>query len=152
MILSKCKQAFHVDGSLRDIVIQGKTTLSNWEKLICFAGNFETAVLIDSERADRDLNAVKLFEEARHSAVTLSIYLDGLLLNCIMGSVDWMELDLDPREVASEQDFQNIMRFITELGTRLRKDITVTEEMSPNEVWFRYEASKDSLRYFDILA
>lgn len=47
-----------------------------------------------------------------------------------------IELDLDPRQITESADADRVFEFITALGKRLRKEVHLTEENSPELVLY----------------
>ena len=60
---------------------------------------------------------------------------------------DEIELDIDPREVTSPTAVDRVLEFMERLGAHLARDVILTEENSPEHVWFRYSSGDGVVRY-----
>ena len=58
-----------------------------------------------------------------------------------------IELDVDPREVTTQQHMDSVLKFMAELGSILKHDVILTEENGPEHIWFEYEFDIDRIRY-----
>lgn len=139
---SNCGHAFHSDGSLRDIYVQN-VTVKEWEAFLNFlgTGNYRLQYFRDGDSAQLPANAAKVLSD-RSCSHNLVIDITEVKICCHFFMEDEIELDVDPREINSEASESNVLDFMVELGAYLNRDVILTEENSPSQVWFRY-SSKD---------
>jgi hypothetical protein len=80
--------------------------VSRQSEFLNFAtGSFRTEFLIDLEPCDKPEDPAMIFEQGEHRPVLLRIFLDGIQINCHFSSPGEIELDLDPEEVGTQEDF-----------------------------------------------
>jgi hypothetical protein len=60
-----------------------------------------------------------------------------MIINCHFFTEQEIELDLDPREVNSEERLNSLFRFMKVLGKHLGKEVILTLENSPHLVLLR---------------
>ena len=144
---TECSDAFHRDGSLRDIYVHG-TTVQTWERFLSFLASspYELEYQSDGESKAIPLNAATVFADGEHSH-NLIIRLGQLDVCCHFFIPDEIELDIDPREVGSQQDLDAIMRLMSDIGSLLRLDVILTEENGPDYVWFKYSHAEGKMHY-----
>jgi hypothetical protein len=143
MSYQDCQNAFHTDGSLRDIYVQD-VTIEDWEKFLTFVrnGGFSLRYFRDQELGLIPRSAAHILKD-RSCAHNLVIDLGGVEVCCHFFIEDEIELDIDPREVASSDTKDRVLDFMRQLGANLDRDVILTEENSPEHVWFRYSSKSD---------
>ncbi len=141
-----CQNAFHNDGSLRDIYIHDVTT-EHWEKFLNFvrSSGFGLCYFRNGEKAQLRSTAAQLLGD-RSCSHNMAIDLGGVEACCHFFAQDEIELDIDPREVNSATTEKRVLDFMERLGANLDRDVILTEENSPNEVWFRYSSREGVVR------
>ena len=134
-----CQQAFHPDGSLRDLLVPG-TTLKDWDRLLAFARQAGGRFSRDGVEAPLPGRAadVPLDRSATH---LLELTAGRAALHCHFFAEEEIEFDLDPRDIATEADFDALTAFMTDLGRILAKTIRLTEESHPDLLWFAFDPS-----------
>ena len=100
----------------------------------------------DGESAQIPSNAADALAD-RSCAHNLIIDVGGVGVCCHFFIEDEIELDIDPREVTSQAALDNVMNFMGSLGAYLARDVILTEENSPEYVWFRYSSGDGVVRY-----
>lgn len=147
LTLANCKEAFEFDGSLLDIYIHD-TTLNDWQsfaKFIRFGKyNFSFATGDNSLSLPEDVQDVFNGEEAS----LLSISINGMQANCHFFGIEEIELDIDPREIESEEKFRDLMDFISSLGQALAKQVRITPENLPSRPLFLFMPESNEVKYF----
>ena len=141
-----CQNAFHTDGSLRDIYVQN-VTIEDWEKFLTFIqnGSFSLRYFRDQGSALIPSSAAQILKD-RSCAHNLVIDLGGVEICCHFFIEDEIELDIDPREVASANTKDRVLDFMAQLGASLDRDVILTEENSPEHVWFRYSSKSGVIK------
>ncbi len=144
---NECADAFHQDGSLRDIYVLG-TTEQDWDKFLSFLATspYKTEYTCDGESAVLLDRAAVVFSDREH-VHSLSIQVDGVSILCHFFVPEEIEFDVDPREVTSQQHLDAILKFISNVGGVLQRDVILTEENGPEHVWFRYSSHNGEMQY-----
>lgn len=140
---------FENDGSLRDIYILS-TKLEDWQSFLDFIkeGNWKVEFYKDSERTNYiNFNASELFAKKNNYATTMTVMLEGLLVNCHFFSEDEIELDIDPVEVNNISRAESIFYFMVDIANRLNRDVSLTPENSPNHSLVRCRPQTSTIEY-----
>ena len=142
-----CREAFHWDGSLRDIYILG-TVEGDWESFLSFVKSRGFALRYERDGKHWELpNRAAAALADRSCAHNLIVTVASVTFHCHFFTPDEIELDLDPREVTSQGSLETVLSFMSDFGSHLSKDVILTEESSPEHIWFRYSSSDGRLRY-----
>ena len=143
----ECSEAFKVDGSLRDLYIFD-TTLNEWDEFLQFLkfSQYSVEYSIDDVTAEIPISAHRGLNDRKHSH-KLVIRFDTIRLNCFFFMENEIELDIDPKEINKQEDLDALLEFISMLGNTLSKEVFITEENSPEEVWIHYSPKQDRV-YF----
>ncbi len=141
-----CQDAFHKDGSLRDIYVQS-VTIEDWERFLNFvrSGGFSLRYFRDQGVAPLPSSAAQILRD-RSCTHNLVINLGKVEICCHFFAEDEIELDIDPREVTSDISKDRVLDFMARLGANLGRDVILTEENSPESVWFRYSSENGVVR------
>jgi len=124
---------FKPDGSLRDIYIQ-ETSLSDWDKVIDILNSEYDLNYFSENKIDKKEVFEYLQDETGEiECKTVSINIKNVKINCHFFLIEQIEFDIEPSEVKSKLEFDNILSFMTTLSSKLKKQITLTGE---NEVNF----------------
>jgi len=139
--------AFHQDGSLRDIYVQD-AGIDAWEKFLAFVRSrtFGLSYTRDGDPSHLPSTATQALADISH-AHPLAIDLGGVALHCHFFTADEIELDVHPREVTSRSAVVKVLKFMEDLGKFLDQDVILTEENTPDHVWFRYSAREGGVRF-----
>lgn len=137
MTLAEHREAFEVDGSLRDLYVL-HTTIADWQMLLDHlkAAPYRISYTLDGNVAELPAQVGDIFAARHLSAPLLSILLEGMQLNCHFFTAEQIEFDLDPRQVTTEARYEALLRFIVDLGHVLGRRLILTEENAPEAVWF----------------
>ena len=147
---NECSDAFHKDGSLRDIYVHG-TTFHDWESFLSFlaSSSYQIEYVRDGEPEAIPTDAATVFADGEHTD-NLTIRVTGLSILCHFFTPEEIELDLDPREVTSQEHLDALLRFMSDVGAVLRHDVILTEENGPEAVRFRYSVEEEEVKYIGI--
>jgi hypothetical protein len=147
LTLADCKEAFEWDGSLRDIYIHD-TTLNDWQIFIDLIrhGRYNFSFVTGDNSSSLPDNVQGVFNQQETSLLSISI--NGMMANCHFFGIEEIELDIDPREVVSEENFRDLMDFISSLGQALAKQVRITTENLPNRPLFLFEPENNEVKYF----
>ena len=124
-----CKAAFYVDGSLRDIYVHN-TTAADWGKFLKYTSTLKTSYFRNGEPDQLPVQASKIFQEIQNSSLLLVVKLGNVNLNCHFFTEDDIELDIDPKEVTSQREFDAVVGVIVGIGKSLDMDVVLTDENS----------------------
>jgi hypothetical protein len=144
---SECSEAFRPDEGLRDLYVHG-TSLREWQRFLSFLASsaYQLKYTRDGEPEVIPRHAADVFAD-REPAHHLSIQLGAVTVCCYFFTPEEIELDIDPREVRSQQELDIVMSFMSALGATLLHDVILTEENAPDYVWFRYSHSDGKMHY-----
>lgn len=123
------RRAFEFDGSLRDIVI-ADADLTLWQQAVDHVRGLGRAGPIQDDEGRTPLpHAVEeIFRLAAQGDARLSVDLGGIRINCFFFTDDEIEFDLDPREVASEQDAKRVLGFMRGLAEATSRQVDLRDE------------------------
>src|SRR5262245_63015363 len=141
-------EAFAYDGSLRDIYILS-ISRKEWSKLLNLvkSDEFRTSFWINGETRPIPSDVNGLFYRQMDTALLLEIDVGGVKLNCHFFVENEIELDLDPRQVNSDEKVEAVLAFMSRLGRELEKEVLMTAENMRTVVIFRYDPSTDKVTY-----
>lgn len=131
------KWIFEPNGSLRDLYVQ-ETSIEDWEKIIDLLNEKYQVKYWKSEsdeyvfQIDKEYSIAYFLDETgemefRH----IKIQLGSVQMNFYFFLVEQIEFDIDPKEINSIDDFEQIENFMIDVSRILGKQITLTEESSP---------------------
>jgi hypothetical protein len=145
--LADCKEAFEWDGSLLDIYIHD-TTLNDWQNFIDLIreGAHEFSFSTGHNPSSLPDNVQEVFDHEETSLLSISIV--GMIINCHFFTIEEIELDIDPREVVSEENFRDLTSFISSLGQALAKQVMITPENLPSKPLFLFVHETNEVKYF----
>jgi len=138
------RRAFHVDGSLRDIVVVD-TAVSDWERAYEYVlelGAAETARLA----ADPDplpSGLPEIFARRDEQGAMLAVFLGKVQLDCFFFGETEIEFDLSPKEVGSETEARSVLSFMRGLGRAIGRPVHLTEESVHNCRWLTFDPAED---------
>ena len=134
---------FQVDGSLRDIYVQD-TDMSDWQWFINLLlelrikTEFRRGLMIE----DIPNHIKNAFSGQDDETCTLSIFFDHILIRTHFFIESEIELDLDPRDVRSQQDLNNLVVLMDKIAQRLGKPVYLTPENCSESPIFVVHPSK----------
>lgn len=142
------EEAFDCDGSLRDIYVVS-ISRDDWNKFLTLARSDEYRVSfwINGVPAPIPSDVKGVFYPEMNAGLLLEIDMSSVRLNCHFFLESELELDLDPREVNSDEKAEAVLTFMSQLGRALGKEVLMTAENAPAAVIFRYDPSADKVTY-----
>lgn len=131
---NEIKWIFKTDGSLRDIYIKN-TKIEDWKILINYL-NINHIVQYGPSGENKEPNKIDLeyvihyFNDETGELETkiVSIIVDDIIINLHFFSVDEIELDIDPKEIYSFDNYRKILDFMIQLSELLDKPVILTGE------------------------
>lgn len=148
------KNAFYIDGSLRDIYVLG-TGEQDWQKLLIFlhTGIYSIRYTIAGEQSPLPERVADLFSLIHTHGGMLHVDEEHLDLHCYFYTYEEIEFDSDPRNINNEQQIFRLLDFMRMVGTALNKEIVLTPENMPRRPLFRFNSTTgDEEWYLDILS
>lgn len=130
---NKSKWIFESDGSLRDIYVQNVNE-SDWRKLISFLNtDFKLKLGNDpdnsSDKIDFDfIQKMWNDETGTLESRSLTIDLNGIIIKSYFFCPEQIEFDINPREVKSLSDLNQVLEFMLGVSRVLNKQVTLTWE------------------------
>ncbi|MFH6987668.1 hypothetical protein ACHRVW_07975 [Flavobacterium collinsii] len=149
---NEIKWIFETDGSLRDIYIKN-TKIEDWEILINYLninhilqygppGKNKETYKIDLEYVIHYFND----ETGELETKIASIIIDDIIINLHFFSVDEIELDIDPKEIYSFDNYRKILGFMNQLSELLDKPVTLTGENQSESPLINVDFSKKIIK------
>lgn len=118
-------KVFFNDGSLRDIYVLD-VGIDDWQRFIDWVCNSSRGTIFykDGEKQIYNkTNVAKLFKEKEHHNILLSIDFKGVFINCHFFEENKMELDINPKEISSQNEVNAVFEFMRKLSNVLDKEI-----------------------------
>jgi len=143
---SHFEKAFYRDGSLRDIYVR-RTKQSDWSLFFDLLAQYDVEFTYDGEPVSLPRLRESLFKSKLGKLAC--IHLDEVVVNCHFFCVDEIELDIDPYQIETDMDADHVLRFMMALGSRLQKDVVLTDEGAPQSIWFKYDHSANRILFLD---
>lgn len=133
---------FEPDGSLRDIYVQD-ISQQEWEKLIDYLNVSFNLTYSDTDKIDKEyvLNYLR-DTKGEMEGKTLTVHLGQIKANCFFFVPEQIEFDIDPKEVNSINDFEQIEKFMTSISKILQEQVTLTAENTPEFPLFKVDTEK----------
>jgi len=145
-----CKHEFVWDGSVRDVYVFNTTehdydlfldALEQWEYRLDFT--------IDGDPALLPNGAWRLFDMQPEASPMLELHVGSVRVRCHFFCSSEMELDVDPRDIQSQADLNNLTNFIVRLGKIVDKNVYFSPENAAETPIFEYHAAEDALTYHE---
>jgi hypothetical protein len=123
-----CKDYFQWDGSLRDIYV-APATLNDWRVIYPLLLN-SPGILYSEDGVKQPAPALveSVFAVRASASPMLQIMVGEASLVFHFFSVEEIECDFDPREIASQSDLDALLSFVQMLGESISKQVVITEE------------------------
>ena len=88
------------------------TALSDWNNVLHFVATQTVSYFRDGDAAELPTHAAGLFENTDQTSL-LRIRLGSVDANCHFFREEDIELDIDPKKIASQTDLENLLSFIS---------------------------------------
>ena len=130
---------FEPNGSLRDIYVQD-ISLREWEKVIDLLNSNFNLTYSDQDKIDKKYVLEYLQDTTGEmESKSLTIHLGQIKVNCYFFLSEQIEFDIDPKEVNSINDFEQVEKFMISISDILQEQVTLTEENSPEFPLFKVD-------------
>ena len=142
------KEDFERDGALRDVYVLN-TSEADWDKFIIFLKSFNAELKFSLDGREQALPrfSSEIFAKRSEEAPLLSFTYGGVVFTCHFFNDKEIELSFDPIEVGSEATFLELVRFLSEFGEALNKEVLLTHENNQASPILKY-AVKDRVVSF----
>ena len=142
------KAEFEFDGSWRDIYIL-KTSVSDWQLLLDFLHSdvYEYSCTIGGEDATLPQRASEIFDADHEFKPLLSVKIGTVIVNCHFFTEEEIEFDLDPREIKSEIQADQVFGFMRQVGHAVSKEVVLTPENMQEMAIFKFHPGANELQY-----
>lgn len=134
------KSHFEADGSLRDIIVLSES-VNTWHLFLSAlrGTNYPYAFKYGGVCCDMP-NDIKVIWKLQDKQPTmLSIQVKGIIINCHFFKSNEIELDIDPKDITTEREFNHLHSFLFWLNKVANSTILLTHENSPDKVIFTVE-------------
>ncbi len=130
---------FKPDGSLRDIYVQD-ITIREWEKLIDHLNDNFILTFSGKNKIDKKYVIDYLQDTSGEmESKSLIIHLGQIKVNCYFFLSGQIEFDIEPKEIKSIEDFEQISNFMTSISDILQEQITLSAESQPEFPLFKVD-------------
>jgi hypothetical protein len=138
------REDFAFDGSLRDIYIPGTDTEA-WQRMLegLARAGYKMAWSRETAASGPLENAETAFSAEDGSRLLLSVWLEGVTANCHFFTPDEIEFDVDPREIAGQDQLNAILGFMTCLAASVGESAILTHENCPDAIVLRVSPNGD---------
>ena len=134
------KKEFEVDGSLRDVYIED-INLAKWDQFLDFIklSKYEIAFRHGGnlQSLPDTFSSIKNLQDAEPTILSIKLNAN-FCLNCHFFIETEIELDLSPRDVSSEADFEVLLEFLEKLSSSLASRVALTPEDTPEQAILSY--------------
>jgi len=142
------KAEFLCDGSWRDIYVLD-ADVAIWQRFLDFLRSSNIPHHFGGEDNLEHLNDLGTYfkERSQHGSLILSINIDGVIINCHFFIESEIELDLDPKEIAEENNAVAVFEFMEMVSEALSLPIRMTPENMDETPIFEYTPAKRTWIY-----
>ena len=144
--LDDLQLALHVDGSLRDLIIESSQD-SVWQRALDFSRSLvaDGKATMETEPEHLPATIAELFTLWDTSGPWMHLFVGPLQINChFFGGR--IEFDIDPREAATAPGVAALVSFVEGLGQAVGQPVSLTEENMREAIWFAYDPTADEWR------
>jgi hypothetical protein len=124
---------YEIDGSWRDIYVLG-TTREDWLKWANYANNNFSLTWRDAESEEDNVsNKIDLERIIRHFdshmfVSSVRVFVSGITVNAHFFTENEIENDIDPSQIRSLEDHNNLMSYMRSVSSLLNKEVILTSE------------------------
>ncbi len=137
---TQLKEEFEVDGSLRDVYIED-INLAKWDQFLDFIKLSKYEVEFrhggNLQSLPDTFSSIKNLQDAEPTILSIKLNAN-FCLNCHFFMETEIELDLSPRDVSSEADFEVLLEFLDKLSSSLGCRVVLTPEDTPEQAILSY--------------
>lgn len=147
--LKRAKEAFYIDGSLRDVYVL-RTNEQDWQTFLTFlrTSSYPVELIIAGKQQPIPDRIEEIFALVHKHGGMLRIDEEHLALHCYFYTYEEIECDLDPRNINNEQQLSRLLDFIHRIGLLLNKPIVLTPENASWAPLFRFDPTTGQEEWF----
>lgn len=125
-------QEFEFDGSWRDVYVN-ESSIDEWDSLLVALS--QSPYEVSCSRAGTvdalPLRAGDIFAVPGNTACLMTVRVGAINFNCHFFACDQIEFDLDPREVTSREQLENLFAFLRFVSNTVSRPAILTPENAP---------------------
>lgn len=146
------QKIFEVDGTLRDIYVLN-TSITDWQKTLDWLRTSPYQLTFRGPHDEIALpERIETIFEARddtgdHITSFLSVKIGSCILNCHFFWEKDIEFDLDPREISSVADVNQVFEFMEHLARTVEKPAILTPESVEEVALFCFDPLVGHIQY-----
>jgi hypothetical protein len=146
------RDEFDFDGSWRDIYVL-ETSVLDWQTMVEFLGSgvYEYSFSLDGETANLPACISDLFDIEWASRGYLELRVGSVRISCHFFTESEIEFDLDPRDVKSSVEAEQVFAFMIQLGRLLNKEAILTLENFPQIPIFKFVPDSEQVEYIRLI-
>lgn len=144
-----CRRDFEPDGALRDIYVQD-TTVEHWCSLYnVLRATYRIEYSIDSTPQPLPASADEALEARSTSSPMVCFRIGSAMVNCHFFTTNEIEMDIDPREIASQTALDELLGFLRLVGDTLGRPVILSYENDEEHPFITYEPSRREFHYHE---
>lgn len=144
-----CKQDFDwdLDGGWRDIYVLS-TTLDDWRAFYCLLRqNYQLEYFVDSSPQALPATIEEIIATHKDASPLLRFRVDSILICCHFFFPNEIEVDIDPREIASQENLNALLGFMRQVGDVVSKRVILTPESFREQTIISYEPKSGEFQH-----
>ena len=144
----ECTAEFEFDGAWLDIYVL-ETTAKDWNLFLKSlpAWSYSLSCAIDGLDSDVPSTFEAASQVSQTKAIALYIDIGPVALKSHSFTATQIEVDIDPREVTGEQQFDAILGYMRNVGTLLKKSVVLTPENEIGSPTILFDPVMSELNY-----
>lgn len=148
---AQCQKDFKFDGLWIDIYILN-TDRADWNRFLrsLLNSKYPIAFWIDGEIAKPITTIQEALNIGNYANPLMHIDVFRVHVACHFFTDKEIELDIDPREVNSQQDLDRVVDFMMFLGNCLQKKVILTPENSPHLIIIEFDPKTQAICYYQV--
>lgn len=138
----------YVDGSLRDIIIKNASQ-EDWNNMINIIKEcYYCELTIDNQQYINEYSYQDILNYKRKNFVLLKILVGNSQYNCHFFSDEYIEIDIDPKEVCNDEEIIELISFMRIISYSLNKNVYLTTENCNDNYLYKadYEIDESTKR------
>jgi hypothetical protein len=139
------RQAFEVDGSLRDVYVLD-TTIDDWRAVIEHFESGPYGVRFTNPNLKPPIAPQIGQLVGAETRPSMFVDVGEVLLACHLFKVDQIRLEMDPRDI-SESNVRPLLELMADLGDLTGRTVVLTPENMPDVPYYRYAPENGRLEW-----
>jgi hypothetical protein len=135
------------DGALRDIYVF-ESDLDEWQKVLNFVRRaYPFTYRVDDVDTPLPVSIGTIFQDRSEHTHLLAVQAGDVSIHCHFFLEDEIEFDVNPREIESEAEEDEVVKFMRGIGDALGRQVVLTMEGAPDWVYLRIEPGQEEPEY-----